>query len=94
LSGPDALHMTYERIPYNIQVYLVDIETNQSKCASIFTGQLSPEELSYVVQQDFPTPKRGRYQVNVIGQLSLPGTAGAIRTLFSYLQGPVLRVGS
>jgi hypothetical protein len=86
--------MTHERIPYNIQVYLVNTETNQSNCASIFTGQLSPAELNYFVQQDFPTPKRGRYQVNVIGQLSLPGTDGAIRTLFSYLQGPVLRVGS
>jgi hypothetical protein len=93
LSGPDALHLTYERIPYNIQVYLVDAETSQSNCASIYTGQLSPEELSYMVEQDFPTPRRGRYQVNVIGQMNLPGEDGSLRTLFSYLQGPILRVG-
>jgi hypothetical protein len=92
LTGPDAINLTYERIPYNIQVYLVNTETNQSSCTAIYTGQLSPEELSYQVHQDFPTPKRGRYQVNVIGQLNLPGKAGALRTLFSYLQGPLLRV--
>jgi hypothetical protein len=94
LTGPDAIHLTYERNPYNIQVYLVDTETNQSNCTSIYNSQLAPEELSYEIQQDFPTPKRGRYQVNVIGQLSLPGKSGAFRTLFSYLQGPLLRVGT
>ncbi len=90
LSGPDALYLTYERIPYNVQVYLVDTATNQSSCTSIYSSQLSPDELSYEIEQDFPTPRRGRYQVNVIGQLSLPGTAGALRTLFSYLQGPAV----
>jgi hypothetical protein len=88
LNGPDAHNLTYERVPFHIDFYLVTQEGNHTELTATYTWQLEPDALSYTFQQDFPVPKRGRYRLCVSAGLMHPFTAEA------HKQGPILQVGS
>jgi len=88
LNGPDAHNLTYERVPFHINFYLVAPEGNHTQLAATYKWQLGPDALIYTFQQDFPVPKRGRYRLCVSAGLMHPFTAEA------HQQGPILQVGS
>ena len=86
VAGQDAYKLSYDRIPFVIEMYLVNLQTKQSEIVANYSDQLVPEELSYAIHQDFPIPNAGRYQLFVLARLLPPG---AIAT---HLQGPVIRI--
>lgn len=86
VAGQDAYRLSYERIPFVVEMYLVNLQTKQSEIVANYSDQLFPEELSYAIHQDFPIPNTGRYQLFVLARLLPPG---AIAT---HLQGPVIRI--
>lgn len=86
ISGPDAVNLTYERIPFIVEVYIVNTQSNQSELVATERGQLSPEDLKYDIKHEFPVPPHGRYQLYVLGRLLLPTIEAA------NLQGPIIRV--
>jgi len=86
IEGADAHSLTYERVPFNIEFYLVTLEHNHSNLVATYNSQLEPNNLVYDFQQDFPIPEHGRYRLYLTSRLLPPFTAEA------QLQGPVLRV--
>lgn len=85
LSGSAAIDLTIEQIPFTIELYLVDTELHQSRVAASYPGQLRPGQFDYDIEQDFPVPPAGRYQLHLLASL-LPPKA------IKYLQGPLIRV--
>ena len=85
LSGPAARELTEDRGPFTIELYLVDTHTNQSNLVASYAGRLRPNELGYEIQQDFPIPPAGRYQLYLVAKLLPLGTA------VTHLQGPIIR---
>lgn len=86
IAGKDACNLSYERNPFIIEIYLVNLQTKQSEIVANYSGHLSPEVLSYEIQQDFPIPNVGQYQLFAVAR-SLPP-----RIITTHLQGPVIRV--
>lgn len=86
VSGPRADELCGNRLPYWVEVHLVDTDTNRSERVASYKAQLSPGEQVYTIQQDFPIPRAGRYQLYLVA--SLLAKEGSV----VYLQGPVVRV--
>jgi hypothetical protein len=86
LTGAQALGLTYERVPFAEEIYLFNIETSQTELVAKYQDQMSPDVLTYPIQQDFAIPPSGRYQLYVMVRLLPPMIAVA------QLQGPLLRV--
>lgn len=86
-SGPDALSLTYEIVPFSIEIYLINKDDSHSRLATIYNGQTEPHELNYKFQQDFAIPKRGKYRICLKARLLHPFMA-EVQT-----HGPILRVG-
>jgi hypothetical protein len=86
ISGLDAESSTYERLEYNLELYLIDTETKQSMLVRTFTDHLEPGRLEYPLQQDFEIPPVGRYQLFVAATLPASSADAA------HLQGPVIEV--
>lgn len=86
LSDPMALWLTADQLPFRVELYLVNTQTNQPELVSSYPGQLTPGNLTYEIQQDFATPNPGRYQLYLVAELLPPGEAAA------HAQGPIIRV--
>ncbi len=87
LSGAAAAGLTEDRLSFIIELFLVDTETNQSTLTASYPGVLTPGQLTYEIEQDFPKPSVvGRYQLYLVAMLLPPGAAVA------HLQGPLIRV--
>jgi hypothetical protein len=81
-----ALNLAYFQVPYSVEFYLVDTETNQSKLMHSYFDRLSPDSQTYPISQDIKTPEAGRYQLFLFARLLPPATGAA------QVQGPVIRV--
>ncbi len=81
-----VLNQSSGRAPYSIEVYLVDVQTNQSKLANAFSSYLTPGHHRYPISQDINIPDTGRYQLIVVARL-LPPLIGIAQS-----QGPLIRV--
>lgn len=86
LTGAQAMDLTYERAPFAEEIYLFNIETSQTELVAKYQDQMSPDVLTYPIQQDFAIPPSGRYQLYVMVRLLPPMIAVA------QVQGPLLRV--
>jgi hypothetical protein len=86
LTGPAANNLAADQLPFRFEIYLVNTETHHSQLIASQEGQLTPGVLSYEVQQDFPLPAIGRYQLYLIASVLPPGDAVV------HLQGPVIRI--
>jgi hypothetical protein len=86
LGGPKAEQITFELSPYNLEVYLVNSQTNLSNLAAQQTGQLEGGQLSYPIQQDFDIPPEGNYQIYILARLQRPNAPA------THVQGPILQV--
>lgn len=86
LAGSAATELTSQQIPFVVEFHLVHTQTNQSKQVASYHGQLESGELSYEIQQDFPIPPAGRYQLYVVASLLSPDAVPI------HLQGPIIRV--
>jgi hypothetical protein len=86
VSGSRVDRLCEDRRPYWVEVHLVDTDTNRSERVASYKAQLSPGEQVYAIQQDFPIPQAGRYQLYLVA--SLLAKEGSV----VYLQGPVVRV--
>lgn len=86
LSGPAAIRLSHNRLPFKAELYLVNTQTNQPELIASQDGHFTPAELDYEIQQDFTTPAPGRYQLHVLARLLPPGQAAA------HIQGPIIRV--
>lgn len=88
LSGPASEGYTNNQLEYAIDILLVDSVTNQSNLAGTYSGRLTPGNLSYPIQQDFPVPVTGRYQLYLIARIPPPAAS------IGYMQGPIIVVES
>jgi hypothetical protein len=86
LSGPDSESYVQDRLDYAVDVLLVNIHTNQANLVSTYISRMRPGELVYQVQQTFPVPSPGRYQLYQIARMPAP-----VKPI-TYLQGPLVRV--
>jgi hypothetical protein len=86
LSGPAAPTLIEHKLPFTIEFYLLDPQTDQSRLVTTYSGRLRPGVLSYDIQQHFPVPPAGRYQLYLVARLLPPGAA------VTHVQGPVIRV--
>ena len=86
LSGREAERLTAERVPYQIEVHLVDLETETSSLVSSGRSELEPEQYEYTSQQMFPIPEVGRYEVHSIIHLLAPDEMTADH------HGPILNI--
>lgn len=86
VSGPRVEKLCEDRQPYLVEIHLVDMDTNQSERVASYKAQLSPGELDYMIQLDFPIPRAGRYHLYLVA--SLLAKEGSV----VYLQGPLVRV--
>ena len=86
-SGPDAASLTYELVPYAIEIYLVNKENNHPNLAATYTSQTEPDKLNYIFQQDFAIPAHGKYRICLKARLLHPFMAEV------HAQGPILKVG-
>ncbi len=81
-----VLDQSAGRVPYSVEVYLVDVQTSQAKLVNAYSNYLFPGDYSYPISQDITIPETGRYQVIVLARL-LPPLLGIAQA-----QGPLLRV--
>ncbi len=81
-----ALGLTEKQLPFQVELYLVDLQTDQSTLVSSQTGRLSPDGLIYKIGQSFPAPPLGRYQIYVAARLFPPFETNALA------KGPIIRV--
>ncbi len=86
LSGSRSSDLAQQRQPYTVEVYLVDIKSNQSRLVASSNNRLAPGNLSYTFQKDFRVPPAGRYQLFIIAR-TLPPV-----TLVTHAQGPIINV--
>lgn len=86
LAGSAAIDLASQQIPFVVEFHLVHTQTNQSKQVASYHGQLKSDELSYEIQQDFPIPPAGLYQLYIVASLSSPGAVPL------HLQGPIIEV--
>lgn len=81
-----AREFTENGLSVAVEAHLVNLQTNQSTIMSSEIGQLLPGEFVYEVNQDFPLPAMGSYQLYVSARLLPPSEASA------QIQGPVIHV--
>jgi hypothetical protein len=86
LSGPEAMDLADESIPFTMDFYLVNSENNHSELVASTGKALTPGQVVYEEKEAFPIPPVGRYQLFVVARLSPPGM------LVTHLQGPTIRV--
>jgi hypothetical protein len=86
ISGPEAARLTNDGLSFNVELYLINTTTQESKLVAAQPGQFAPGELSYQLQQNFPIPAAGRYQLYAVASLLPPSEAVA------HIQGPIIRV--
>ena len=86
LSGPEAIDLASNRIPFTFDFYLVNTENNRSELIATTSEMLTPGEMVYEVQEVFQVPPVGRYQFFVVASLLPP------YELVTHLQGPIIRV--
>jgi hypothetical protein len=86
LTGPGANNLAGDQLPFRVEIYLANAENQHSQLITSQEGQFTPGVLSYEIQQDFPLPAIGRYQLYLVASLLPPGDAVV------HLQGPVIRV--
>jgi hypothetical protein len=86
--GSEVPGATYEHAPFVEEIYLFNIETKQTELVASQQSQMAPEVLTYDVQQDFPIPLSGHYQLHILVRSFPPLSAVA------QLQGPLIRITS
>jgi hypothetical protein len=86
LSGPDSESYVQDRLEYAVDALLVNTKNNQANLVSTYSSRMRPGELVYQVQQTFPVPSPGRYELYLIARMPAPVES------ITYLQGPLIRV--
>lgn len=86
LKGSDASLVAEQKVPYFIETYLVNLNTNQSNLVGSYSGELEPGYFTYEIQQDFPVPPLGEYQIYLFARLVHPTLAPV------HIQGPIIDV--
>lgn len=86
LSGSVSAELAQQKLPYVVELYLVDLASGQSSMAASHTQKLSPGSFSYDIIQDFNIPPAGRHQLYMIVRLLTPQASAA------HIQGPIIRV--
>ncbi len=71
---------------FQLEIYVVDLESNESKLVAVETGELVPTDYAKRVEKDFDIPPTGRYQLYLIAKMLPPNTSTI------YLQGPIIKV--
>lgn len=85
LLGENARRLAGIRAPFQIEFYLINLETNDSINIGSRPRQMEPEQDTYVVRQDFAIPRPGRYELQTI--LLLPSQGNA-----AFRSGPIFKV--
>jgi hypothetical protein len=86
LSGQASQDYVQDRLEYAVDILLVNTATNRPALVATYTSHLSPEKLSYQIQQDFKVPGTGRYQLYLMARLPPPAEA------VKFVQGPIIVV--
>ena len=87
LSGPAAFRLTEDAVPFTVELFLVDTQTNESKPVGSYSASLIPGDLIYDIRQDFPIPSVvGHFQLYIVARLLHP------TEVVTHLQGPLIRV--
>lgn len=73
-------------VPYTIEFWLTNSETNESSSAAVYRGMVRPGEMDCPIEQDLPIPPPGRYQLDLVARLLPPGNG------LGRLSGPVIVV--
>ena len=81
-----ARALSDNQVPFRVEAFLFDLEIEQSRVVAAHPGQLKPGELTYRIEQDFPMPAVGRYQLYLAAQLP-PPWEHSVRA-----EGPIIRV--
>ena len=81
-----ARKLTYDQLPFNVELLLFNSRTKIAKPISSDFAQFEPGVMNYRIEQTFPPPAVGRYQLYVSARLLPPGEAS------DQIQGPVIRV--
>jgi hypothetical protein len=77
--GVEAEKLTAERIPYQIEVHTIDLETGDSNLIASERSQLQPEVFEYRSQQEFSIPDLGHYELQSVVLLLPPAEMMAFR---------------
>lgn len=86
LSGTEAEKLAADRVPFRIEIHLVDLESGDSDLVASKKGPLQPEVFEYTSQQEFPIPEVGRYELHIILLLLPPDE------MMTSHRGPTLKV--
>jgi hypothetical protein len=81
-----ARKLTYDQLSFNVELLLFNSQTGSAKPVTSALAQFEPDVMNYRIEQNFPPPGVGRYQLYVSARLLPPGQASA------QIQGPVIRV--
>lgn len=63
ISGTRVKILAADRIPYQIEVQTVNLESDASNLVASEQSHLQPEVFEYTSQQEFPIPDPGRYEL-------------------------------
>jgi hypothetical protein len=77
---------TADQVPYSVEIYLIDVLTNQSSLVEAYSDYLPPSAHSCHISRDINIPQTGRYQLILLTRL-LPPLIGIAQA-----QGPLIRV--
>ncbi|MCB0197584.1 MAG: hypothetical protein KDJ65_36905 [Anaerolineae bacterium] len=86
LSSNTIIEQAFQHLSFRVELYLVDIQMGSSTFIDSFAGRLRPEQFDYEIQQDFPVPPVGQYQLYLVARILPPGRG------IAQLQGPLVKV--
>lgn len=86
ISGADVERLLEQRTTYQVEAHTLNLETGESQLAGYQLGQLEPEKFNYPAEFEFPMLDLGRYELQSIILLFLPGE------VVSYYQGDTFKI--
>jgi len=63
ISGVKAETITADRIPFQVEVRVLDLESRATNLVATGQSQLEPQKFEYTSPQEFPFPELGRYEI-------------------------------
>jgi len=79
ISGPERATLVAERLPFQIEVHTIDVESEAAHLVASERSRLQPQVFEYTSHQEFPIPDLGRYELQSIVLLLPPGEMLAFR---------------
>jgi hypothetical protein len=86
LEGAEAIGMVAERVPYRVEIYTVNLQSNVLSLVASERGLLQPDVSKYRSLQTFSIPELGRYELYSLVILLPP--VGKM----SYFSGPIFKI--